>query len=85
MKSKELFNMTRAELEAALNKAKADLFLYRFQHATNQLSNPMVMVVCKKDIAKIKTILRQRELNISAEPAAAASAGKAGKTKKSKK
>jgi large subunit ribosomal protein L29 len=74
--------MTKAELEAAMNKLKADLFLYRFQHATNQLSNPMVMVVCKKDIAKIKTILRQRELNISSEPAVAAAAGK---TKKSKK
>jgi len=74
MKSTELFNMTRAELEATLNKLKADLFLYRFQHATNQLANPMVMVTCKKDIAKIKTILRQRELNISFEPAVAVKA-----------
>jgi len=82
MKSKELFNMTRAELESTLNKLKADLFLYRFQHATNQLSNPMVMVTCKKDIAKIRTILRQRELNISAEPAAAAQTKAAKKSKK---
>ncbi|MCR4661061.1 MAG: 50S ribosomal protein L29 [Clostridia bacterium] len=68
MKSKNFFEMSTDELEITLNNKKSELFNLRFQHATNQLTNPQVMVTCKRDIARIMTILRQRELGISAEP-----------------
>ena len=68
MDSKKFFEMSTAELQNKLNERKADLFNLRFKHAIKQLTNPSVMVECKRDIAKIKTILRQRELGISFEP-----------------
>ncbi len=68
MKSAKFFEMSTKELQDKLTEKKMELFNLRFKHATQQLSNPSVMVECKKDIAKIKTILRQRELNISSEP-----------------
>lgn len=68
MKTIKFFEMSNEELANKLNELKAELFNLRFKHATNQLSNPAVMVECKKDIAKVKTILRQRELGISVEP-----------------
>ena len=68
MKAKEFFEMSTDELSQKLNEKKAELFNLRFQHATNQLENPALLTVCRHDIAKIKTILRQRELGISAEP-----------------
>lgn len=83
MKAKKFFEMSTQELRDKLNELKADLFNLRFKHATNQLSNSMVMVVCKKDIAKVKTIMRQRELGISFEPADIKS--KKATTKKSSK
>jgi large subunit ribosomal protein L29 len=67
-KAKEFFVMNNDELTAKLNSLKAELYALRFKHATNQLSNPLVIVDTKRDIARVKTILRQRELNISAEP-----------------
>ena len=45
---------------------KVELFNLRFSHATGQLNNPMQMVKCKKDIARIKTVLRERELKAKA-------------------
>ena len=68
MDSKKFFEMSTAELQNKLNERKADLFNLRFKHAIKQLTNPSVMGECKRDIAKIKTILRQRELGISFEP-----------------
>lgn len=68
MKAKQLFELNNEELEVKLKDLKSELFFLRFKHATNQLTNPMVLTNCKKDIARIKTILRQRELNISIEP-----------------
>ena len=68
MDCKKFFEMSTAELQNKLNERKADLFNLRFKHAIKQLTNPSVMVECKRDIAKIKTILRQRELGISFEP-----------------
>jgi len=50
------------ELNIKLKELKQELFNYRFQHASGQLSNPLQMVKCKKDIARVKTVLRQREL-----------------------
>ena len=68
MKANKFFEMSNEELNNKLNELKADLFNLRFKHATNQLTNPAVMVECKRDIAKVKTIIRQRELGISFEP-----------------
>jgi large subunit ribosomal protein L29 len=62
MKTVELKNMTTAELNEKLKALKVELFNLRFQHATGQLTNPMVLNTTKKDIAKVKTILREREL-----------------------
>ena len=75
MKSAKFFEMSTQELQNQLTEKKIELFNLRFKHATQQLSNPSVMVECKKDIAKIKTILRQRELGISFEPTQKAKKG----------
>lgn len=58
-------DMTTEELKTKLLENKSELFNLRFRHATGQLENPMQMVVCKKNIAKIMTILRERELGIT--------------------
>lgn len=82
MKTKQLYELSTEELNLKLNELKSELFFLRFKHATNQLSNPNVLVVCKKDIARVKTILRQRELKIYPElnkPAAATSSKKRAK------
>ncbi len=68
MKAKELFDMTNKELEVKLDSLKQELFNLRFKHATGQLENANQLNVIKKDIARVKTVLRQRELNISTEP-----------------
>lgn len=63
MKTTEFRNMTNAELNEKLKALKVELFNLRFSHATGQLTNPMQLNVVKKDIAKVKTVLRERELN----------------------
>ena len=62
MKANEIRNMTSSDLEKELVELKSELFKLRFQLATNGLENPMKIKNTKKDIAKIKTILREREL-----------------------
>ena len=62
MKAQTFREMTAEELNLKLNELKQELFNLRFSHATGQLTNPMQMVNCKRDIARIKTILREREL-----------------------
>ena len=62
MKASELRKMSNEELEAKLKELKAELFNLRFQLAVNQLENPMRISAVKKDIARINTELRQREL-----------------------
>ena len=62
MKIKELKEMSTAELTVKLGDLKQELFNLRFNHTTGQLTNPMQINTCKKDIARIKTILRDREL-----------------------
>ena len=64
MKANEVREMTQAELEAKLVSLKKDLFMLRMQHATNQLDNPMRLNAVKKDIARIKTIIREKQTNI---------------------
>ena len=63
MKAKELKNLSVEELTAKLDGLKKDLFMLRMQHATNQLDNPMQIANVKKDIARIKTIIREKETN----------------------
>ena len=64
MKANEIRKMSAAELEGKLAELKKDLFMLRMQHATNQLDNPMQIAAVKKDIARIKTIIREKETNI---------------------
>ena len=64
MKAKELKEMTTAELETKLSELKKDLFFLRMQHATNQLDNPLKINLVKKDIARIKTVIREKETEI---------------------
>lgn len=70
MKAKDLFVLSTEELTVKLNSLKQELFNLRFKHATGQLENANVLNTIKKDIARVKTILTERELNISAEPIA---------------
>ena len=62
MKANELRDMSAAELTKKLAELKEELFNLRFQHAINQLENPMRINAVKKDIARIKTVIREREL-----------------------
>ena len=62
MKAKEVRELTTAELETKLKDLKAELFNLRFQLAINQLDNPMRISAVKKDIARVKTVLRANEL-----------------------
>ena len=62
MKANEVRKMSAQELETKLNDLKKDLFTLRMQHATNQLDNPMKIAQVKKDIARVKTILREKQL-----------------------
>lgn len=65
MKAKELRDMTTEELSQKLSGVKEELFNLRFQLATNQLDNPMRIRECRHSIARIKTILRERELKVT--------------------
>ena len=64
MRAKELKNLSVEELNKKLDELKKDLFMLRMQHATNQLDNPMRLNAVKKDIARIKTIIREKQTNI---------------------
>ena len=58
----DLKTQSVADLDAALTDAKKELFNLRFQNATNQLDNPVKIAQVKKDIARVKTILREKQL-----------------------
>ena len=62
MNAKEIRQSTLPELNEQLRKLKEELFNLRFQLAINQLENPMRIVAVKKDIARIKTVIRENEL-----------------------
>lgn len=62
MKASEIRELTGAELSEKLTNLKAELFNLRFQHAINQLDNPMRIKAVKKDIARVKTVMRQMEM-----------------------
>ena len=59
--------MSDAELETKLDDLKKELFNLRFQHAINQLENPMRLKAVKKEIAVIKTVIRENELRADAQ------------------
>ena len=61
---KEVRGLAVEKLEEKLQELKKDLFMLRMQHATNQLDNPMKIAAAKKDIARIKTIIREKETNV---------------------
>ena len=61
---KEARSLSIEKLEEKLQDLKKDLFMLRMQHATNQLDNPMQIAAVKKDIARIKTIIREKETNV---------------------
>ncbi len=67
MNAKEIRDNTIPELNEQLGKLKQELFNLRFQHAINQLDNPMRIVAVKKDIARIKTVLSEKESSDSTE------------------
>ena len=66
MNAAEIREMNHEELAAKLKDLKAELFNLRFQLAINQLDNPMRINAVKKDIARVKTIIRENELKDSA-------------------
>ena len=67
---KNLNEKTNAEIEGFLKKSKEELFNLRFQSATGQLENTARLKAVKHDIARMYTVLRERELGITTEPAA---------------
>ena len=64
MKAKEIKNLSAEELNKKLADLKKDLFMLRMQHATNQLEYPMQIAAVKKDIARVMTIIREKETNV---------------------
>ncbi len=64
MKAKKLRELTTEELNKKLDEAKDELFKLRFRLATGQLDNPMKIKEVHRRIARIKTIIRERELGL---------------------
>ena len=62
MELKKIREMSEAELNSELVRMKKDLFNLRFQHVTGQLENPIKMRETKRYIARVKTIIREKEL-----------------------
>ena len=73
MKMSEIQGLSVAELNAKLKELNSELFNLRFSHATRNLTNPMQSNAVKKDIARVKTVIREKEI------AAAANGGNNGK------
>ena len=63
MKANEIKKLSPSELDAKLLELKDELFKLRFQQAINQLDNPMLISAVKKDIARVKTVIRDIELH----------------------
>ena len=62
MKAAEIRELSSAELDQKLSDLKSELFNLRFQHAINQLENPLRLQIVRKDIARVKTVIREKEL-----------------------
>ena len=61
MKANELRSLSVSELESKLVDLKKDLFMLRMQHATNHLDNPVRISAVRRDIARVKTVLREKQ------------------------
>ena len=66
MNMENIRKMSQSELAAEELRLKKELFNLRFQHTTGQLDNPMKMKEVKKDIARVKTVIRENELKAEA-------------------
>lgn len=62
MKAKEVRELSMNELNTKLADLKKDLFNLRLQHATNRLENPIRLADVKRDIARVKTIIREKQI-----------------------
>ncbi|HIW58015.1 MAG TPA: 50S ribosomal protein L29 [Firmicutes bacterium] len=65
MKIQEIRDLSTQEIEDRIKDLKEELFNLRFQNATNQLDNPMRMASVKKEIARAKTVLKEKELGLN--------------------
>ena len=61
MKATEIRSLSVEELEKKLTDLKKDLFMLRMQHATNHLDNPVKISAVRRDIARVKTVLREKQ------------------------
>ena len=61
MKANEIRNLSVEELDKQLSDLKKDLFMLRMQHATNHLDNPTKISATRRDIARVKTVLREKQ------------------------
>ena len=62
MKANEIRNLSVEELDKRLAELKKDLFMLRMQHATNHLDNPVKISTVRRDIARVKTVIREKQL-----------------------
>ena len=62
MKANEIRSMSETALEQQLADLKKDLFMLRMQHATNHLDNPTKISATRRDIARVKTVIREKQL-----------------------
>ncbi len=67
MKASEIRKMSEAERSEKLVSLKKDLFFLRMQHATNQLDNPLKIAEVKRDIARVKTVIREQQTAAAAK------------------
>ena len=68
MKNMDLNSLTNSELVEKLAALKTELFNLRFTHATGSLTNNSELAICKRNIARVKTVIRQRELGLAQAP-----------------
>lgn len=76
MKAEKYREFSTAELNNKLGALKQDLFNLRFKHAAGQLQNGNELAECRKDIARVQTVIRQRQLGMIPEPVAASTEGR---------
>jgi len=62
VKASEVVSLSANDLDEKLTELKKDLFFLRMQHATNQLDNPLRIAQVRKDIARVKTVIRRKQL-----------------------
>ena len=72
MKTTDFSSLTDLELAEKLASLKSELFNLRFTHATGSLTNSSEIPACKRNIARVKTVMRQRELGLAKAPEAEA-------------